>query len=277
MPLTRIRQLTSQAYEGGLVIIKLNLKTTLLSLTLALVSCSSVYAASYKVKSGDTLSGISKAYNTTTSYIIKNNKLPNYNIHTGQVLNVPTNTYNVVSGDTLYFIAKKYNMPIDKLRAANNKWSDTIYPGDVFKIPAVPTTSSNGKTTPLNSSKIISYSNSDVNLLARLITAEAGGESYDAMLSVGAVVVNRVQSPKFPNNISGVINEKSNKYYQFTPVMNGMINKAPTNLAIKAAYEALKGSDPTNGALYFFENTVTNKWLTSKPVATNIGSLTFAY
>ncbi|MBW9158292.1 LysM peptidoglycan-binding domain-containing protein [Clostridium tagluense] len=254
--------------------IKLNLKTTLLALTLALVSSSSVYAATYTVKSGDTLGGISKAYNTTTNYLMKNNKLSNYNIYSGQVLTVPTNTHNVARGDTLYLIAKKYNITLDKLRIANDKWDDNIYPGDVFKIP---TASTNVKATPLNSSKVIPYSNSDVNLLARLINAEAGGESYDTMLSVGAVVVNRVQSSQFPSNISGVINEKSNGYYQFTPVMNGMINKAPTDIATKAAYESLKGSDPTNGALYFFENTVTNKWLTSKTVAAVKGNLTFAY
>ncbi len=277
MPLTRIRQLTSQAYKGGLVIIKLNLKTTLLALTLALVSSSSVYAASYKVKSGDTLGGISKVYNTTTNYIMKNNGLSNYNIYSGQVLYVPTNTYNVACGDTLYLIAKKYNMPLDKLRVANDKWSDTIYPGDVLKIPFVTPTSPNKQATPLTTSKGISYSSSDVNLLARLITAEAGGESYDGMCSVGAVVVNRVQSSQFPNNISAVINEKSAGYYQFTPVMNGMINKTASVTATKAAYDVLKGTDPTNGALYFFENTVTNKWLTSKKVAAIIGKLTFAY
>ena len=282
VPLTRIRQLTSQAYKGGLVIIKLNLKTTLLALTLALVSSSSVFAASYKVKSGDTLGGISKAYNTTTNYLIKNNKLVNSNINSGQVLNVPTNTYNVVSGDTLYFIAKKYDIPLEKLRAANDKWNDTISPKDVFKIPVVPATSNASENkqvqaTPLTTSKVISYSNSDVKLLARLINAEAGGESYDAMVSVGAVVVNRVQSSQFSNSISGVINDKSGGYYQFTPVMNGMINKSPTNASTKAAYEALKGTDPTNGALYFFESTVTNKWLTSKKVAVVIGKITFSY
>ena len=128
-----------------------------------------------------------------------------------------------------------------------------------------------------NTSRVISYSNSDVDLLARLITAEAGGESYNGMLAVGAVVVNRVQSSQFPNNISGVINERSNGYYQFSPVLDGNINKVASTEATKAAYESLKGTDPTNGALYFFENTVTNKWLTSKQVAVIIGNHTFAY
>lgn len=205
---------------------------------------------------------------------MKTNELSKDTIYSGQVLEVPTNTYNVVSGDTLYFIAKKYNISLEALRTANNKWSDTIYPGDVFKIPI---SSVNGQAIQQQTSGVISYSNSDVNLLARLITAEAGGESFNGMLAVGAVVVNRVQSSKFPSNISGVINERSNGYYQFSPVLDGNINKVASTEATKAAYESLKGTDPTNGALYFFENTVTNKWLTSKPVAAIIGNHTFAY
>ena len=269
MPLTRIRQLTSQAYKGGLVIIKLNLKTTLLALTLALVSSSSVYAATYQVKSGDTLSEISKAYNTTTNYLMENNALTKDTIYSGQVLEVPTHAYKVVSGDTLYSIVKKYNISLDKLIAENDKVGDIIYPGDVLKIPYVEATSTNVKAIP--------YSNSDVNLLARLITAEAGGESYNGMLAVGAVVVNRVQSSQFPASISGVINEKSNGYYQFSPVLDGNINKVASTEATKAAYESLKGTDPTNGSLYFFENSITNEWLTSKKVAVIIGNHTFAY
>jgi len=247
----------------------------LLALTLALATSSSVYAATYQVKSGDTLSEISKAYNTTTSFLMKSNELEKDTIYAGQVMNVPTNTYKVVKGDTLYFIAKKYNISMDALRAANDKQSDTIYPGDVFKIPT--SSESDGQAIQQKTSGVISYSNSDVNLLARLITAEAGGESYNGMLAVGAVVVNRVQSSQFPTNISGVINEKSNGYYQFSPVLDGNINKVASAEATKAANESLKGIDPTNGALYFFENSITNKWLTSKPVATTIGNHTFAY
>lgn len=280
MPLTRTRQLTSQAYKGGLVIIKLNLKTTLLALTLALVSSSSVYAATYQVKSGDTLSEISKAYNTTTNYLMKNNSLSKDTIYSGQVLKVPTNTYKVVSGDTLYFISKNYNIPLDKLIAANDKKGDIIYPGDVLKIPyveATSTTSTKIKATTVSTSKAIPYSKSDVDLLARLITAEAGGESYNGMLAVGAVVVNRVQSSQFPNNISEVISQRSNGYYQFSPVLDHRINEVASVAATKAAYESLKGTDPTKGALYFFENSITNKWLTSKKVAVIIGNHTFAY
>jgi N-acetylmuramoyl-L-alanine amidase len=246
----------------------------LLALSLALVSSSSVYAASYTVKAGDTLYKVSKAYNTNTNILTKDNKLLSNTIYTGQVLDVPTNTYNVVNNDTLFFIAKKYSISLEKLRVANDKLGDIIHPGDIINIP---TSTDNGQAPPRDASKVIKYSNSDVDLLARLITAEASGESADAMLSVGAVVVNRVQSSQYPGNISSVINEVCDGSYQFTPVKNGMINKVASKAATSAAYQALNGTDPTNGALFFFDNTVTNEWLTSKPVATTLGNLIFAY
>ena len=253
---------------------KFSLRSTLFALSLAFVSSTAAYAAPYQVKSGDSLYKISNTYNTTINTLMKNNGLSNYNIYPGQVLNVPANIYKVVSGDSLYLIAKKYNISLDKLRIANNKWSNTIYPGEILNIPI---TSTVGQSIPQTATGVISYSASDVDLLARLITAEAGGESYNTMLCVGAVVVNRVQSPLFPNTISGVINQVSSGYYQFTPVMSGTIKNAPSQSAITAAYESLKGTDPTKGALYFYDNSVTNKWLTSKPVAASLGNMTFAY
>jgi N-acetylmuramoyl-L-alanine amidase len=253
---------------------KLSLRSTLFALTLAFVSSTAAYAAPYQVVTGDSLYKISNNYNTTIDVLMKNNGLSNYSIYPGQVLNVPANTHKVVSGDSLYLIAKKYNISLYKLRIVNNKWSNTIYPGDVLNIPI---TSTIGQVVPQTTAGVISYSASDVDLLARLITAEAGGESYTSMISVGAVVVNRVQSPLFPNTISGVINQVSSGYYQFTPVMSGTIKNVASQSAINAAYEALKGADPTKGALYFYDSTVTNRWLTSKPVAATLGNMTFAY
>jgi N-acetylmuramoyl-L-alanine amidase len=254
--------------------LKLSLRSTLVALTLVLVSSKAVQAAPYQVKSGDTLFKISSTYNTTTNVLVENNGLSNFNIYPGQVLNVPANTYKVVSGDTLYLIAKKYNISLDKIRIANNKWNNAIYPGQILNIPIM---STSGQASLQKPTGVISYSASDIDLLARLITAESGGEGYNAMLCVGAVVVNRVQSPLFPSSISGVINEISSGYYQFTPVMNGMIKNPASQSAIAAANEVLKGIDPTKGALYFYDNTVTNKWLTSKPVAISLGNMTFAY
>ncbi|MBU3159599.1 cell wall hydrolase [Clostridium frigoris] len=98
----------------------------------------------------------------------------------------------------------------------------------------------------------IKYTASELNLLARLITAEAGGESYNAQVAVGAVVINRVRSGSFPNSISAVINEKANGVYQFTPVLNGNITRAAQAGTMKAAIEAVSGTDPTNNAMFFY-------------------------
>lgn len=254
--------------------IKLSLRSTLLALTLVLAISTAASAAPYQVKSGDTLFKISNTYNTTINVLAKNNILSNYTIYPGQVLDVPANTHKIVNGDTLYLISKKYNVSLDKIRIANNKWNNAIYPGQYLNIPIF---SANGQATAQKTPAVISYSASDVDLLARLITAESGGESYNAMLSVGAVVVNRVKNPLFPNSISGVINEVSAGYYQFTPVLSGTIKNLASQSAINASYEVLKGADPTKGALYFYDNTVKNNWLTSKPVAASFGNMTFAY
>lgn len=113
--------------------------------------------------------------------------------------------------------------------------------------------------------------------MARLITAEAGGEPYDAKVGVGAVVWNRVQSPLFPNTIPGVIYQVVNGLYQFDPVQNGWINYPATAECIRAAEDALAGVDPTHGALYFYDPTAESWYIRSLPVACVIGNLTFAY
>ena len=90
--------------------------------------------------------------------------------------------------------------------------------------------------------------NSDVNLLAHLIFAEARGEPYTGQVAVGAVVLNRVKSSSFPNSIAGVIYQPG----AFDVVSDGQINYAPNNTAINAARDALNGWDPTYGCIYYF-------------------------
>ena len=116
-----------------------------------------------------------------------------------------------------------------------------------------------------------------MDLLARLITAEAGGESYNAQVAVGAVVVNRVKSSSFPNSISDVINQKTNGNYEFTPVLNGNINRPAQASAVKAASEALSGNDPTNNALFFYSGGTPEGLTLPQPVSIIIGNLTFIY
>lgn len=117
----------------------------------------------------------------------------------------------------------------------------------------------------------------ELDLLARLITAEAQAEPYEAKVAVGAVVMNRVKSSDFPNSIDKVIYQNINGYYQFTPVVNGWIDKPAQSDCMEAAKEALNGRDPSNGALFYYDHTSTNSWMLAKPVSTRIGLMIFAY
>ncbi len=129
------------------------------------------------------------------------------------------------------------------------------------------TTSSN------NSSSNGSYSNADVELLARLIYGEARGESYVGQVAVGAVVMNRIKSSSFPNTMSGVIYQK----YAFTAVADGQINLTPDATARKAAKDAMNGWDPSYGALYYYNPAVaTSSWIFSRKTTVVIGNHVFA-
>ena len=93
----------------------------------------------------------------------------------------------------------------------------------------------------------ISIKDNELDLLARAVHAEAKGEPYEGKVAVAAVILNRVDHPEFPNTIAGVIYEP----LAFQVVANGTINQEPDEASRQAAYEALHGLDPTNGALYF--------------------------
>lgn len=101
---------------------------------------------------------------------------------------------------------------------------------------------------------------SDVDLLAKLIYAESRGEPYEGKVAVASVVLNRVLSPEFPNSIQGVIFQPK----AFSCVKNGSITAYPDENCYAAVYEALKGVDPTNNALYFYNpSTATCSWMKS--------------
>jgi len=117
----------------------------------------------------------------------------------------------------------------------------------------------------------------DLDLLARLITAEAQAEPYDAKVAVGAVIMNRVESSDWPNSIKEVIYQNINGYEQFTPVANGWIDKPAEPESIRAAKAALSGVDPTNGAEFYYDDTTTNTWILAKPVSIQIGHMIYTY
>ena len=117
-----------------------------------------------------------------------------------------------------------------------------------------------------------SVSNSDLNLLSRLVYGEARGEPYSGQVAVASVVLNRVKSSSFPNSVAGVIYQRG----AFDVVTDGQINMSPNETAKKAAQDALNGWDPSYGAIYYFNpNTATNKWIWSRPLTVVIGKHRF--
>ena len=123
-----------------------------------------------------------------------------------------------------------------------------------------------------SSSGSSSNNSSNVNLLARAIYGEARGEPYTGQVAVGAVILNRVKSSKFPNTIAGVIYQSG----AFDAVSDGQINLNPDSTSKKAAQDALNGWDPSYGAMYYFNpSTATNKWIWSRPLTVTIGKHRF--
>lgn len=125
--------------------------------------------------------------------------------------------------------------------------------------------SSSNTSTSTNSS-------SDLNLLARLVYAEARGEPYTGQVAVASVVLNRVKSSSFPNTVSGVIYQSG----AFSVVSDGQINLTPNETARKAAQDAINGWDPSYGSIYYFNpKTATSSWIWSRPVTVVIGNHRF--
>ena len=122
----------------------------------------------------------------------------------------------------------------------------------------------------------MSYTDDELTWLARAVHAEARGEPFEGQVAVASVVLNRVQSNKFPNTIYSVIHQKK----QFSSVDDGQIYLPPNESSYKAAKEAFRGSDPTDGALYFYNpitaNPVGRAWLETREKTIQIGSHVFA-
>ena len=124
---------------------------------------------------------------------------------------------------------------------------------------------------PTGSSSSSSYQ-SNVNLLARVISGEARGESYTGQVAIAAVVLNRVKHSSFPSTIAGVVYQPG----AFTAVSDGQINITPPQSCYNAARDALNGWDPTYGAIYYYNPvTATNSWIRTRKVITTIGKHVF--
>lgn len=237
----------------------------------------------YKVKPGDTLYGIGKKFGISHSSIMKNNNLVSFVIVPGQTLNIQTENFEVHTvryGDTIYGLSRKYGTSVLNIKAASGLSSVRINPGMKLLIPDEKYKSMDNnrdnQTKPVIG-RNFSFSKDDLYLLAKLIHAEARGESVRGQVAVGAVIMNRLTSRSFPASIREIIFQKTNGVYQFTPVQDGQIKLEPDRTSFFAAQKALAGEDPTNGALFFYNpETSSDRWIKTLAVKKVIGNHAFA-
>lgn len=118
------------------------------------------------------------------------------------------------------------------------------------------------------------YTARDLQLIANAVYGEARGEPYEGQVAVAAVILNRLESPDFPNTITDIIFQP----LAFTAVADGQIWLEPNDRAKEAVLDAMNGWDPTENALYYFNpKTATSKWIWTRPQIKQIGQHIFCY
>ncbi len=176
-------------------------------------------------------------------------KLKNWGYYTGSVDGI----YGTKTRDAVKYFQRKNGLTVDGI--AGKK-----------------TLAAMGISSSSSSSSSGSYSSNDIYLLAKVIGAEARGESYTGQVAVGAVVLNRVKHSSFPDTISGVIYQSG----AFSCVTDSNWNTTPNDTAKKAAQDAINGWDPSGGAIYYYNPAKTsNAWIRQRPVIVTIGSHIF--
>lgn len=119
----------------------------------------------------------------------------------------------------------------------------------------------------------VTYTANEIEMLAKLVHGEARAESMEGKVAVVAVVLNRLRSTTFPNTVQGVIFEPR----AFTAIDDGQYYTTPNTDAYRAVYYAIRGWDPSSGALYYFNPvTATSPWIWSRPQIIQIDNHIFA-
>ncbi len=251
-------------------------KKTLTVVAATLVCCNLMGAAqaqasNYQINAGDTLSTIASEHKITVEALKKANNLTDDTIFAGGYLYIPDGGayHTVAAGETLSQLANRYQLRVADIKNANNLTSDTILVGQKLWIPLAEVTKK-----PSRSGGRIQATAEEITLMAKAVYGEARGEDRAGQIAVAAVILNRVQSPEFPNTIRDVIFEP----WAFTCVSDGQFDLTPNAAAYEAVRTALEGIDPTYGALYYWNpKTATSPWIWSRAVVTQIGQHLFGF
>lgn len=193
-----------------------------------------------------------------------------------------TRYYVVEPGDTLFSIARRFGTTVRVLQDLNGiDDPDLITVGQLLRVPALapppPPTASAEPVPALSTGRLapgpMVPTPDERYLLASIIWLEARGEPFEGQVAVGAVVLNRVRHPDFPDTIAGVLMQPG----QFPFTMETLLSARPGPTAFAAADRALQGEDPTGGALYFYnpDKTTTPEFWATRPVLLRIGSHVF--
>ncbi|HHY27316.1 MAG TPA: LysM peptidoglycan-binding domain-containing protein [Desulfitobacterium dehalogenans] len=178
----------------------------------------------------------------------------------------------VQSGDTLSGVAHRYETTIAEIMKLNEiSEPNSIIAGQKLQIPVKGGAIANIAMEPSRGKTQVTQE--ELELLARVIHAEARGEDFEGQVAVGAVVLNRVKDHRFPNTIHDVVYQPG----AFTAVIDKQIHLTPNQSAYLAAEAALNGEDPTEGAIYYYNpRTATDRWIKTRPVVKTIGNHTFS-
>ena len=223
--------------------LKIPLAMLLILLTVFFYSCEAVPAASYKFgASGDQVKEIQQ-------------RLKDWGYYKGKV----DGNYGKETENAVIAFQKKHGIAIDGI--VGNQTAEKLG----VSISGAGGASGGGGGGGASN-------DSDVYLLAQLVYGESRGEPYKGQVAVAAVVLNRVESSKFPNSIAKVIYQSG----AFDVVDDGQINLAPDQNALSAARDAINGWDPSGGALFYYNpDKATSKWIWSRPVIVVIGTHKF--
>ena len=200
----------------------------------------------YVISGSIAVSALSKSGSTGSEVRQIQTKLKNWGYYTGSVDGV----YGWQTESAVRSFQKKNGLTVDGVAGEKTLQAMGIY--------------SSGSTN--------SQSESQVYLLAKVINGEARGEPYEGQVAVGAVILNRVKHPSFPNSISGVVYQKG----AFTAVDDGQINAEMYSSSMKAARDALNGWDPSGGDIYYYNpDKTSNAFIWSRPIIKTIGNHRF--
>lgn len=203
--------------------------------------------------------------------------------------------YAIKEGDTLHSVSEALDLSVPLLAERNGLSDDVLSdaglsdvelkdaellalsPVDYLKIVIPHIMANKIESSALdaasNDSGQIDYDPEDLELLAKIIQAEAGWEPYEGQIAVGAVIMNRIASDRFP--YANTIREVIYALGQFTPVSNGTLDSMVPNESVwKAAAAVLSGENNVEDALFFYnpKNTRNRSFWETLTFITQIGN-----